>query len=226
MKFDTIGQFIKERRKELKLSQKDLADLLCLTPQAISFYENDSVRVPLDAYGPLSVVLKVSLNSLFDLNIENVAEEKEPKFSQSDFSAFLSYLREQKQVTLKVVCSVTGISMKKLSNYENNHQLPSVNDFVTLAKYYNVSYENLYYCKKETLEDKTELPVIDTPVVSTSAIAETKKTNNMTLRIVLISIITCLVIIAILFIIYYAIVNADVGDTPTFESADVIGGNK
>ena len=48
MSITSYGTYIKELRKEVSLTQQDLADKLHLTSQSISFYENDKVSIPLN----------------------------------------------------------------------------------------------------------------------------------------------------------------------------------
>ena len=67
MSITSYGTYIKERRKEVNLTQQDLADKLHLTSQSISFYENDKVSIPLNLVGDFANILNVDLTSFLNL---------------------------------------------------------------------------------------------------------------------------------------------------------------
>ena len=55
-----IGAFIARRRKELNLTQKELADKLGITDRAVSKWENGRCMPDLSLLQPLSRTLKLS----------------------------------------------------------------------------------------------------------------------------------------------------------------------
>ena len=58
------GRFIAERRRELDLTQKELAEKLGITDRAVSKWENGRCMPDLSLLRPLSAILKVGINDL------------------------------------------------------------------------------------------------------------------------------------------------------------------
>lgn len=58
------GRFIAERRRELSLTQKELAEKLGITDRAVSKWENGRCMPDLSLLRPLSAILKVGINDL------------------------------------------------------------------------------------------------------------------------------------------------------------------
>lgn len=61
-----IGNNIKEQRSKLGLTQKDIADRLNVTAQAVSRWENEEVEPSIDTLKRLSCIFKVSLDVLLN----------------------------------------------------------------------------------------------------------------------------------------------------------------
>lgn len=67
-----IGGYIAQKRKEAKLSQKDLAELLYITDKAISKWERGLSFPDISLLIPLADILKVSL---YDLLTGGITDE-------------------------------------------------------------------------------------------------------------------------------------------------------
>lgn len=67
-----IGDYIAQKRKEAKLSQKDLAELLYITDKAISKWERGLSFPDISLLIPLADILKVSL---YDLLTGGITDE-------------------------------------------------------------------------------------------------------------------------------------------------------
>ena len=80
---DTIGKIIRQLRKEKKLTQEKLAELLNVTPQAVSKWENDTGIPDVSQIIPLSNIFEVSTDIILGKErfeteeevIEDVVEE-------------------------------------------------------------------------------------------------------------------------------------------------------
>lgn len=70
-----IGQKIKEYRIQKGLTQKDLADKLHVTYQAVSKWENDNTEPSFDTIKEMSKLFGCTIDELFDYNNEVVEEE-------------------------------------------------------------------------------------------------------------------------------------------------------
>lgn len=88
-----IGAFIAQCRKEKKLTQAQLAELLNVTNQAISKWENGRGMPDVSLLEPLCNILNISLNELFSgehIPIEKYKEKAEENISK---------LYKEKQIT-------------------------------------------------------------------------------------------------------------------------------
>ena len=73
-----IGAKIKELRETKKMSQKDLADYLNVTPQAVSKWERNKSYPDLD--------MLVKLSSFFQVSTDELLGKSKPSFLASFFS--------------------------------------------------------------------------------------------------------------------------------------------
>ena len=74
-----IGVKIKEYRNQLGLTQKDLADKLNVTFQAVSRWENDDVEPSFDTVKQMAKLFNCSIDDLFGVENAPVKEEPEPE---------------------------------------------------------------------------------------------------------------------------------------------------
>lgn len=74
MKENELGSKIRELRTKEGLTQKDLAEKLFVTPQAISRWENDGIEPPIDSLKKMASLFHISLDDLLSVKQE---EEKE-----------------------------------------------------------------------------------------------------------------------------------------------------
>ena len=65
----TIGQTIAEKRKQMHLTQEELAFKLNVSPQAVSKWEND-LSIP-------DVTLLIALSDLFNISLDELIREKQ-----------------------------------------------------------------------------------------------------------------------------------------------------
>ena len=90
-----IGLFIARRRKELNLTQKELADKLGITDRAVSKWENGRCMPDLSLLQPLSRILRVGVNDLLSGELipeEKVREKSERNIMNVADMAQLTYL--------------------------------------------------------------------------------------------------------------------------------------
>ena len=67
---ESIGNNIKRIRKQLGLTQEELAMHVGVTPQAVSRWENGTGMPDISLVVPLAKTLRVSTDSLFGINEE------------------------------------------------------------------------------------------------------------------------------------------------------------
>ena len=73
----SVGSKIKEYRNKAGLTQKDMADQLHVTYQAISRWENGDAEPSFDMLKDICKILNCSTDDLFEINKEPVEEKKE-----------------------------------------------------------------------------------------------------------------------------------------------------
>ena len=82
MNQEKTGAFIAKRRKELNLTQKELAEKLGITDRAVSKWENGRCMPDLSLLQPLSRILKIGVNDL--LSGEIISEREYRKKSETN----------------------------------------------------------------------------------------------------------------------------------------------
>ena len=99
---DTIGKIIRRLRKEKKLTQEKLAELLNVTPQAVSKWENDTGIPDVSQIIPLSNIFEVSTDIILGKEsfeteeevIEMINTVDELIYKEKRYEAYL-YIQEQ-----------------------------------------------------------------------------------------------------------------------------------
>lgn len=62
--YESFGKKLKERRKELGLTQKDLANVLKITSSAVNHYENGNRKINIDMLNKMASCLDISVDEL------------------------------------------------------------------------------------------------------------------------------------------------------------------
>lgn len=70
----SFGSTIKQLRKEKGYTQDQLANLLNVTPQAISRWENNSTMPDISLLIPIANVFSVSIDTLLGVDVEKNAQ--------------------------------------------------------------------------------------------------------------------------------------------------------
>ena len=71
----SFGETVKRLRKEKGFTQDQLANLLNVTPQAISRWENNSAMPDISQLVPIANVFKVSTDTLLEVNVEETEKQ-------------------------------------------------------------------------------------------------------------------------------------------------------
>ena len=100
MNQERIGKFISERRKDLKLKQKDLADKLHISEKTISKWECGKGLPEVSLMQPLCKELNITVNELLNGESDN-KEEK----------AIVEYVKYEKKKSNKKVAIITVIAI-------------------------------------------------------------------------------------------------------------------
>ena len=107
-----VGEFIARRRKELKMTQKELAQKLGVTDRAVSKWENGRCMPDLSLIQPLSRSLKVGVNDL--LSGEIIPEKQYRRKSEENIIS-MAELKYQLNYMKSFRCGFWGFYVLALS---------------------------------------------------------------------------------------------------------------
>ena len=138
---ENIGNVIKERRKELNLSLKDIAEKLNVSESLISRYESGEVKnMGIDKIIPLSEILQIEVNEFLE-NTKFSTKKKKISLKEIEIANRLKELRNKNNLTLQEVANIMKVVGKvTIQKYENGDisNIP-VDNIESLAKIYNVT---------------------------------------------------------------------------------------
>ncbi|MCL4537295.1 MAG: helix-turn-helix domain-containing protein [Nitrospirae bacterium] len=107
-----IGEKIKRRRKELGISQEELAETLGVTYQQVQRYENGTNKLNVENIQAVADILSVPLSYFFEPEKTLMLAEKRAAYSTAE-SKLLKYFRKIKNNSSKnAVIQVARIAAK------------------------------------------------------------------------------------------------------------------
>ena len=122
----TIGKFIAQMRKEQKLTQKQLADELCISDKTISKWECGKGLPEVSLMLPLCEILEISVNELLTGEKLDASEYKE-KAEENIMKLINEKQENKKRITLSIiVVAITIISMTTLVMISGLAQIPDM----------------------------------------------------------------------------------------------------
>ena len=156
------GDYIKQRRTFLKITQVELGNFLHITPQGLSNYEKGKSKIPLSLVLDFCFYLKVNINDFFNLKvIEDKEEINLDDYSFDSVQKNIAYYREKSKLTLKEASKKLGISFQRLSDFELGKASPSIDEFISLIKFYNVNFDEFFL--KESKVNIIKTPIQNSP---------------------------------------------------------------
>lgn len=108
---EKIGKFIAARRKEQGLTQKDLADKLGITFQAVSKWENGRGMPEISVLAPLAEILGVSVNEILSgelIDKEEVVKKTDENIINT-LNSSVKRVRKTRRVFFGIVGGIVGI---------------------------------------------------------------------------------------------------------------------
>lgn len=119
MKETTIGQNIIKYRRKRELSQKELAELVDMTPQSLLKVEKGLVNPKADTLEKIMEALRITPNQLFG------AEEYENVHLQIPFARNLKRMRESVNLSQENLGELLGVTGQEIAEMENGTLIPS-----------------------------------------------------------------------------------------------------
>jgi transcriptional regulator with XRE-family HTH domain len=139
----SIGEFVAERRKELRLTQQNLADDLGYTNQAISKFESGRSQMDVNSLPKLASLLSLSLDELIHGIDDKEGQPCSVTYHPEMVADNLVYLRKKKNLTQEKAAAGLGLSKRSLINYENNLSQPSLTVLAACCDFYKVKADDL-----------------------------------------------------------------------------------
>lgn len=137
---ENIGNFIKNKRKELNLTLKDIADKLEVSESLISRCESGNIKkIGIDKLIPLSEILQIDINELLN-NINVSRKKKKVTLKEIEIAKRLKKLRTENNLSLRRVADFLNITSSTILKYENANitNIP-IDNIIKLAKIYKVT---------------------------------------------------------------------------------------
>ncbi len=110
-----MGLFIAERRKELGITQQQLADKLYVTDKAVSKWERGKALPDIKSLKPLAEILEVSVVELLDGQLHGRNEERQPDGSVGKHPQYaddiireslLYYVNDSKKRSFRIIAAI------------------------------------------------------------------------------------------------------------------------
>lgn len=149
MNQEKIGKFIKDKRLELKMTQKDLADKLGISDRAISKWENGRGVPDVSLLSDLSKVLDVTINDLLSGGVVK-KEEYQQKFEENIMNTIDTKIKkENKILKLVLYCIFTLVFLLVMYvSIESIYMKSTINSYPLIQKNYSDDIhanDNMYF---------------------------------------------------------------------------------
>lgn len=149
MNQEKIGKFIKDKRLELKMTQKDLADKLGISDRAISKWENGRGVPDVSLLSDLSKVLDVTINDLLSGEVVK-KEEYQQKFEENIMNTIDTKIKkENKILKLVLYCIFTLVFLLVMYvSIESIYMKSTINSYPLIQKNYSDDIhanDNMYF---------------------------------------------------------------------------------
>ena len=149
MNQEKIGKFIKDKRLELKMTQKNLADKLGISDRAISKWENGRGVPDVSLLSDLSKVLDVTINDLLSGEVVK-KEEYQQKFEENIMNTIDTKIKkENKILKLVLYCIFTLVFLLVMYvSIESIYMKSTINSYPLIQKKYSDDIhanDNMYF---------------------------------------------------------------------------------
>ena len=132
-------------RKFLKLSQKDISNIIEVERNTYSDYERKKLEFPIEKLNIIANRYELSLDYLLDLTNDYTSAVKEKNIEREEIGKILKHLREEHLLNQLELARLLDTHQSKISNYEKGKSL----DFKVLKRYATFFSKTIdYLCGK------------------------------------------------------------------------------
>lgn len=137
-----LGSFVAERRKELKLTQRDLSDALGYTPQAISRFEKKNGALPITILPTLASLLHCTIRDLFNRRVNEGVDVNYAPIDVDLVRNNFVILRQNFSFSKKDEAAALGIAKNSISNYEEGKSILTTAVVEKVARFFGIDVED------------------------------------------------------------------------------------
>ena len=112
----TVGEHMRKKRMELKLLQSDLAKILGVSPECVTYWENNRSKPQIQHFPAIHLFLGYSL----------------VKFNEEKFEGRLKAYRWQNGLSYKRLGGMLGVNASTVASWEKGESVPSANNLKEL----------------------------------------------------------------------------------------------
>lgn len=134
MELNSFAAFFHQKRTQLGLTQKDIAESLCYSIQIVSNWEGGKAFPNLAVFGTIAKLFKGDFNSL--INLEDKKENDiadNNSFNQESFAASLRMLRKIYDYSQKELAEKIKTNYQTIIAFEKGTGVPTINQFLELC---------------------------------------------------------------------------------------------
>ncbi len=130
-----IGRFIAACRKDKKITQEQLAEMLGVTDKSVSKWENGICLPDAMLYEPLCAALEITINELFAGH--RIPDEDYKRIADENLMQMLKY-------------KLYSLSNKDITFHEFDHALTLISELIAQLKTFETKDEAVVYLMEQT----------------------------------------------------------------------------
>lgn len=157
----SVGSKIKELRESRGLSQKELADTLHVTYQAVLRWESDEAEPSSDSLKTMCKFFGCRMDEI----INNKEEVSKANANNNGIGHKIKEYRTMKGMTQKDLADTLHVTYQAVSRWENNDAEPSIDSLKAMCKIFNCTTDELFGMKSSSPE---KVQVVEKVVVQES----------------------------------------------------------
>lgn len=132
-----------ELRLDCELRQGEIASVLNVKRNTYSKWENCINDIPLNKSNELAVYYHTSLDYLFGLSHSRNFTPEYDKIDYQKLCKRLLQIRKEAKLSQEELSTKLGFLQRTYAHYENGDRIPTTLKLLTIAQFYNVSFDYL-----------------------------------------------------------------------------------